>query len=112
MEILKWHKKYAQVVTINPMCKAFPTEVSCVLPNVGASGGNQNQNGLCVLSQNILNEKMYLAIWFWMVFLIIISPFCIIYRIATLFFDQFRTILLISKFYLFSLFELIANYTF
>ena len=81
------------------MCKAFPTEVSCELPNVGAAGGEQNHNGLCVLSQNIINEKMYLAIWFWMVSLIIISPFCIMYRISTIFFDGFRSILLISKFY-------------
>ena len=40
------------------MCKAFPTEVSCELPNVGAAGGEQNHNGICVLSQNILNEKV------------------------------------------------------
>ena len=82
---------------INPMCKAFPTEVSCSLPNVGAAGGEQIHNGICVLSQNIINEKMYLAIWFWLVFLIIISPLCIFYRIMTLFFDGFRTVLLTSK---------------
>ena len=80
------------------MCKAFPTEVSCELPNVGAAGGEQNHNGICVLSQNILNEKMYLAMWFWLVFVIIVSPLCIIYRIMTLFFDGFRTGLLISKY--------------
>jgi len=79
------------------MCKAFPTEVSCELPNVGAAGGEQNHNGICVLSQNILNEKMYLAMWFWLVFVIIVSPLCIIYRIMTLFFDGFRTGLLITR---------------
>ena len=83
---------------INPMCKAFPTEVSCSLPNVGAAGGEQIHNGICVLSQNIINEKMYLAIWFWLVLLIIISPLCIFYRIMTLFFDGFRTALLIGKY--------------
>jgi len=82
---------------INPMCKAFPTEVSCSLPNVGAAGGEQIHNGICVLSQNIINEKMYLAIWFWLVFLIIISPLCIFYRIMTLFFDGFRTVLLTTR---------------
>jgi len=86
-----------QSYTVNPMCKAFPTEVSCELPNVGAAGGEQNHNGICVLSQNILNEKMYLAMWFWLVFVIIVSPLCIIYRIMTLFFDGFRTGLLITR---------------
>jgi hypothetical protein len=28
---------------------------------VGAAGGEQNHNGLCILSQNIINEKMYLG---------------------------------------------------
>lgn len=81
---------------VNPMCRAFPLEVSCTVPNVGAAGGEQNHNGLCVLSQNIINEKMYLAIWFWLVFLIIITPLCIIYRLLTVFFDGFRSALLMS----------------
>ena len=46
---------------INPFCAVFPTEVSCTIPNVGAAGGEQNHNGLCILSQNIINEKMYLG---------------------------------------------------
>ena len=46
------------------MCAVFPTEVSCTVPNIGAAGGEQNHNGLCVLSQNIINEKIYLIIWF------------------------------------------------
>ncbi len=47
--------------TVNPFCRAFPTDVSCTVPNVGAAGGEQNHNGLCILSQNIINEKMYLV---------------------------------------------------
>ena len=83
--------------TVNPFCRAFPLEVSCLIPNVGAAGGEQHLNGLCVLSQNIINEKMYLAIWFWMVFLINLTPFCMIYRILTIFFDGFRNALLMCK---------------
>jgi hypothetical protein len=29
----------------------------------------QFHNGLCVLTQNIINEKIYLALWFWYAFL-------------------------------------------
>ena len=43
---------------VNPFCRAFPTDVSCTVPNVGAAGGEQNHNGLCILSQNIINEKV------------------------------------------------------
>ncbi|QQP58450.1 Innexin, partial [Caligus rogercresseyi] len=34
---------------INPFCQTFPTEVSCTVPNIGAAGGEQFHNGLCVL---------------------------------------------------------------
>ncbi len=88
-------------MAIDPFCAAFPLEVSCTVPNIGAAGGEQNHNGLCVLSQNIINEKMYLAVWFWMVFLIMIFPFCIIYRVLTLFFDLFRNAVLASEYILF-----------
>ena len=53
-----------QKAEINPLCQAFPTEVSCTVPNIGAAGGEQSHNGLCVLSQNIINNKMYLIILF------------------------------------------------
>ena len=35
----------------NPMCSLFPTEVSCNIPTVGAGGDDQDNNGLCVLTQ-------------------------------------------------------------
>jgi hypothetical protein len=35
--------------------------VSCTVPNIGAGGGKQDSNGLCILSQNIINEKLYLV---------------------------------------------------
>ena len=70
---------------------------SCTLPSVGAGGGEQETNGLCVLSQNIINQKMYLVLWFWMTFLIMITPLCLIYRIVTIWFDCFRSALLMGK---------------
>ena len=86
-----------QKIAVNPLCEAFPTEVSCDVPNVGAAGGTQNANGLCILSQNIINEKMYLFIWFYMVLLIFISVPYFMFRICTCFFDYVRYALLISK---------------
>ena len=40
----------------NPMCNIFPTVVSCDFLSVGGSGGKQTFNGLCLLSQNIVNQ--------------------------------------------------------
>merc|ERR1719293_67705 len=74
----------------NPLCAVFPTEVSCNIPNVGAAGNEQAHNGLCVLTQNIINEKMYLAMWFWFVFMIVVNTIHTFYRVATIFFDKLR----------------------
>lgn len=91
-----------QKFKVNPFCATFPLEVSCTVPNVGAAGGEQHHNGLCVLSQNVINEKMYLVIWFWLAFMIIITPLCIIYRLCTIFFDGFRSSVLMSKLKIYS----------
>jgi len=74
----------------NPMCEVFPTEVSCNIPNIGAAGGKQISNGLCVLTQNIINEKMYFIFWFWYVILGFISVLCLIYRICTIVSSKIR----------------------
>jgi len=74
----------------NPMCSVFPTEVSCNIPNIGAAGDDQMHNGLCVLTQNIINEKIYLALWFWYAFLIPYSILSLFYRVFTLFFENIR----------------------
>ena len=93
----------------NPLCNTFPLEVSCSVPNFGAGGGIQKLNGMCVLTQNIINQKMYLVIWFYMVFLILIFPICIFYRVLTLFFDCFRSACLVGKDVIFVLFYMILN---
>ena len=53
-------------MNVSPLCATFPKTISCDVPAVGASGGMQWHNGLCVLSQNIINEKIYLLLWFYL----------------------------------------------
>jgi len=78
----------------NPMCRVFPTVTSCNLPNVGAGGGEQIHNGLCVLTQNIINEKIFLILWWWYVILAPISLVFFFYRLLTLMFYGVRFSLL------------------
>jgi len=74
----------------NPVCSTFPTVTSCSIPNVGAGGGDQSFNGLCVLTQNIINEKIYLILWWWYAILAPLSVLFISYRIITIFFNGVR----------------------
>jgi len=69
----------------NPICSAFPTLTSCTVKFAGVVKGSVDvENILCILSQNIINGKIYLVIWFWMVILLIACAINTIYRIALL----------------------------
>ena len=81
----------------SPMCNVFPTITSCSIPNVGASGVVQVHNGMCVLTQNIINEKIYLVLWFWYAFLGPVTLLYLCYRLITLMFHGVRYSLLYRK---------------
>jgi len=78
----------------NPMCDLFPTVVSCDMKTVGASGQPETFNGLCVLSQNIINQWIFLVLYFWYVLLFTLSAFYILYRISTIALPQLRILVL------------------
>ena len=102
-DVVQWYRQHGRSSSRNsadnhsPFCTTFPTEVSCTIPNIGAGGRGQRFNGLCVLSQNIINEKIYLLIWFWLLILSCIAVLHFLFRIATLFSSPVRRILLLSR---------------
>ena len=46
------------VITIALQCTVFPTVTSCSFHSVGTAAGEQKFNSLCILSLNIINEKV------------------------------------------------------
>lgn len=54
-------------------------------------------DGLCVLPLNIINEKIYIFLWFWLVGLAAVTAAFMIYRIATLAGPQIRVALIVVK---------------
>jgi hypothetical protein len=98
-EVIKFYSltKAERKIAVNPFCDAFPKIVSCTMPIVGPSGAGQWNNAICVLSQNVINEKMYLVIWFYLTFVCSYSLVFVLYRICTLFFDQVRFMRLYSS---------------
>jgi len=68
----------------SPMCNAFPTKVSCTMNYVGTGDGTAKINGLCLLSQNIINEKIYLFLWFWFVLMGILGSAQLVFEVAIL----------------------------
>lgn len=63
----------------DPMVEIFPRITKCTFHKYGASGSIQKHDALCVLALNILNEKIYIFLWFWLLLLAVLSACAIIY---------------------------------
>lgn len=63
----------------DPMVSVFPRVTKCTFLKYGASGTIQKHDALCVLAVNILNEKIYIFLWFWMIILAVLSGCAILY---------------------------------
>jgi len=73
---------------VDPMAKVFPKMSKCTFHKYGPSGTIMNHDGLCILPINIINEKIYVFLWFW--FLALITWTCI--------FFCFRVVTIVSKY--------------
>jgi len=65
---------------IDPMSRVFPRMTKCLYQKYGPSGSIQTHDALCMLPINVINEKIYVFIWFWLIFLVIITGINIIYH--------------------------------
>jgi len=81
----------------NPFCTVFPTITSCTFHTVGSAAGEQKFNSLCILSLNIINEKVYLLLWFWLFFLSILTGVHLLYRICVVFLPPLRYLLILMR---------------
>jgi len=69
-------------LTHDPMCELFPTEVACYIRIGATTGSIDRSNYLCILSNNLFNQKYFLVLWLWWLAIAIISVMGIIYRMA------------------------------
>jgi hypothetical protein len=60
----------------------------------GPSGTVQRFDAYCVLPVNILNEKLFIFLWFWYVILAVVTGIGLLYRIFTLVLPKLRMFLL------------------
>lgn len=75
---------------VDPMARVFPKLTKCTFHKYGPSGSVQKFDGLCVLPLNIVNEKIYIVLWFWFWFLVLITICQLIYRMATIMIPKVR----------------------
>lgn len=82
---------------IDPMSFIFPRMTKCTYYDFGSSGDVQKHDALCLLPLNIINEKIYISLWFWFFILAILTLLVIIYRLFAFFSIGIRCRGLISR---------------
>jgi len=75
----------------------FPKRAKCTYTKYGPGGSAQTLDALCVLPLNVLNEKFFLILWYWIVFLFIVTVCALVYRCLFLYWPKFRTYLLMAQ---------------
>ena len=81
----------------DPMNVVFPKMTKCTFHKYGPSGTITRHDGLCILALNIINEKIFVFLWFWFVLLALISALALVYRIAILSVPSLRVRVIMKK---------------
>lgn len=58
---------------IDPMSQVFPRVTKCTFHKYGPSGLIERHDIQCVLPINIINEKIYVCMWFWLMLLSLLT---------------------------------------
>jgi hypothetical protein len=67
---------------VDPMSKVFPKVTKCTFHKYGPSGTIQRVDNICILGMNVINEKIYVFLWFWFVVLAVITGISLAVRLA------------------------------
>jgi hypothetical protein len=78
----------------DPMALVFPKVTKCTFHKFGPSGTVELFDGLCILPLNIINEKIYIFLWFWFIVVSILTGLALIYRITVILIPKLRQTLL------------------
>ncbi|KAJ8672805.1 hypothetical protein QAD02_004065 [Eretmocerus hayati] len=92
-----WFTEQEPEERTDPMATVFPKLTKCTFHKFGPSGSMQKLDGLCVLPLNIVNEKIYVFLWFWFIILAGLSGLSLIYRAAVVSQPKLRLILLRAR---------------
>ena len=76
---------------IDPMVYIFPRMTKCMFHKFGRSGEVERHDAMCILPLNIVNEKIYIFLWFWFLILAVVTGFGMVYRAMTLFSPSVRS---------------------
>ncbi|CAB3243103.1 unnamed protein product [Arctia plantaginis] len=82
----------------DPMIEVFPRVTKCTFHKFGPTGTIQKHDALCVLALNILNEKIFIFLWFWFIILSVVSGLALLYSAAVVLLPSTRETILKRRF--------------
>ncbi|XP_054016717.1 innexin inx7 [Hylaeus anthracinus] len=62
----------------------FPKVTKCLFHKYGHSGSIETHDALCVMALNIVNEKIYVFLWYWFIILAVITGLGLVWRLLTM----------------------------
>jgi len=65
---------------VDPMHEVFPKMAKCDFYQHSTSGQIDGSDAMCLLPLNIVNEKIFLVLWLWLIILIPLSLAALLYR--------------------------------
>ncbi|XP_077284729.1 innexin family member shaking B [Arctopsyche grandis] len=84
---------------IDPMIFIFPRMVKCsFFYKYGASGELERHDSLCILPLNVVNEKIYVFLWFWFIILGSLTFLTLIYRLIIILSPRMRVYIMRMRF--------------
>ncbi|KAJ9596361.1 hypothetical protein L9F63_012636 [Diploptera punctata] len=68
-----------QTLDSSPSDAMFPKLTKCIFRKYGPSGTIQTHDALCVMSLNIVNDKIFTALWFWFCLLTLVTALSLLW---------------------------------
>ncbi|XP_022919622.2 innexin shaking-B isoform X1 [Onthophagus taurus] len=83
---------------VDPMIQIFPRMTKCTFYKYGVSGEIERHDAICILPLNVVNEKIYVFLWFWFIILACLSAGILVYRTIIILSPRMRVYLLRFRF--------------
>ena len=62
----------------------FPKITKCTFYKYGPSGTIESRDAVCVMTLNIINEKIYTVLWYWLLLLSTVSLLAVFWRLVSI----------------------------
>jgi hypothetical protein len=68
----------------------FPLQAKCNYTSYGSSGSMENHDVICYLPLNVVNEKIFVFLYFWYIFILFYATLNLLYFLTMLTFNSLR----------------------